>query len=163
MPPPPGGTTGPLRGGRCAERRFSSPVMAYSPIEQGRLLRNAKLVDFSRKHGMTPAQAALAWFFASDDIIVIPKPGMFYDPGLTESPVNPTNKIAEHGGFSDDDVHVPLVVYNPGLSPQSIKTQVETAQIAPTAMQILGLSPFSLQAVVRERTQLLPGFEADGV
>jgi hypothetical protein len=94
------------------------------------------------------------------DIIVIPKLGMFYDAGLTESPVNPTNKIAEHGGFNDDDVHVPLVVYNPGLVAQSIKSPVQTAQIAPTAMQILGLSPFALQAVVQERTAVLPGFEA---
>ena len=32
------------------------------------------------------------------DIVVIPSPGMFYDPGLTELPADPTNKIAEHGG-----------------------------------------------------------------
>ena len=47
--------------------------MAYSPIEQAQLLRNPKLVDFSKGHGMTPAQAALAWLLAKDDIIVIPK------------------------------------------------------------------------------------------
>ncbi len=49
------------------------PVMAYSPIEQSRLLRNPKLADFSKHHGMTPAQAALAWLLAKDDIIAIPK------------------------------------------------------------------------------------------
>ncbi len=49
------------------------PVMAYSPIEQGRLVKNRKLIDFARRHGMTPAQAALAWLLAQDDIIVIPK------------------------------------------------------------------------------------------
>ena len=54
-------------------RERSIPMMAYSPIEQGRLLRNAKLVEFSRKQGMTPAQAALAWLLAPDDVIVIPK------------------------------------------------------------------------------------------
>ena len=37
-------------------RERGIPVMAYSPIEQGRLLRQAKLVDFARRHGMTPAQ-----------------------------------------------------------------------------------------------------------
>ena len=47
--------------------------MAYSPIEQGKLVRNRKLVDFAKRHGMTPATAALAWLLASDDIIVIPK------------------------------------------------------------------------------------------
>jgi len=51
------------------------PVMAYSPIEQARLLRNPKLADFARRHGMTPAQAALAWLLAKDDVIVIPKTG----------------------------------------------------------------------------------------
>ena len=49
------------------------PVMAYSPVEQGRLLRNRGLVAFARDHGMTPAQAALAWLLASDDVIAIPK------------------------------------------------------------------------------------------
>ena len=51
------------------------PVMAYSPIEQARLLRHPKLADFARRHGMTPAQAALAWLLAKDDVIVIPKTG----------------------------------------------------------------------------------------
>ena len=51
------------------------PVMAYSPIEQAKLLRNPTLADFARRHGMTPAQAALAWLLAKDDVIVIPKTG----------------------------------------------------------------------------------------
>lgn len=49
------------------------PVMAYSPIEQARLLRNLKLAEFARRHGMTPAQAALAWLLAANDVIAIPK------------------------------------------------------------------------------------------
>jgi diketogulonate reductase-like aldo/keto reductase len=53
------------------ERRI--PVMAYSPIEQGRILRKPALVDFAKRYGMTPAQAALAWLLKDDDIIVIPK------------------------------------------------------------------------------------------
>ena len=51
------------------------PVMAYSPLEQGRLLGNKQLVAFARRHGMLPAQAALAWLLARDDVIVIPKCG----------------------------------------------------------------------------------------
>jgi len=51
------------------------PVMAYSPIEQGKLVRNRKLADFAQRHRMTPATAALAWLLASDDVIVIPKTG----------------------------------------------------------------------------------------
>jgi len=56
---------------RLRERRI--PVMAYSPIEQARLLKNRALVDFAKRHGMTAAQAALAWLLAKDDVIVIPK------------------------------------------------------------------------------------------
>src|SRR5207249_1056413 len=54
-------------------RKHGVPVMAYSPIEQSRLLEDPKLADFSRRHAMTPAQAALAWLLAKEDIIVIPK------------------------------------------------------------------------------------------
>ena len=49
------------------------PVMAYSPLEQARLAVDAKLAAFAQHHSMTTAQAALAWLFASDDVIVIPK------------------------------------------------------------------------------------------
>jgi diketogulonate reductase-like aldo/keto reductase len=49
------------------------PVMAYSPIEQAELAFHRKLANFARKYGMTPAQAALAWLLANDDVIVIPK------------------------------------------------------------------------------------------
>lgn len=56
-------------------RAHRVPVMAYSPIEQARLLRNPKLADFARRHGMTPAQAALGWLLAKDDVIVISKTG----------------------------------------------------------------------------------------
>lgn len=55
------------------ERRV--PVMAYSPIEQARLVRHPKLVGFAKACGMTPAQVALAWLLANDDIIAIPKTG----------------------------------------------------------------------------------------
>ena len=51
------------------------PLMAYSPIEQARLLDNVGLIAFARRHGITPAQAALAWLLAREDIIVIPKTG----------------------------------------------------------------------------------------
>jgi diketogulonate reductase-like aldo/keto reductase len=56
-------------------RERGVPVMAYSPIEQARLARNRKLIRFAQQFGMTPAQAALAWLLAKDDIIVIPKTG----------------------------------------------------------------------------------------
>ncbi len=48
-------------------------TMAYSPIEQARLLDHKGLQDFARRHGMTPAQAALAWLLAQEGVIAIPK------------------------------------------------------------------------------------------
>jgi diketogulonate reductase-like aldo/keto reductase len=56
-------------------RERSIPVMAYSPIEQGRLAHQRKLADFGRRHGITAAQAALAWVLAQDGVIAIPKTG----------------------------------------------------------------------------------------
>jgi len=55
----------------CRERGI--PLMAYSPIEQGRLVSNTRLVEFAQRHGITPAHAALGWLLARDDIIAIPK------------------------------------------------------------------------------------------
>jgi diketogulonate reductase-like aldo/keto reductase len=54
-------------------RERAIPVMAYSPLEQGRLLQHRGLLQFAQGRGMTPAQAALAWLLAKDDVIAIPK------------------------------------------------------------------------------------------
>ena len=54
-------------------RERGVPLMAYSPIEQGGLARHRGLAGFARRRGITPAQAALAWLLANDDVIVIPK------------------------------------------------------------------------------------------
>jgi aldehyde reductase len=56
-------------------RKQRIPVMAYSPFDQGRLLRNRALAAFARNHGMSPAQVAIAWLLAHDDVIAIPKTG----------------------------------------------------------------------------------------
>ena len=49
------------------------PVMAYSPLEQARLLKNAKFAALAKASGIAPAQLALAWLLARDEMIVIPK------------------------------------------------------------------------------------------
>lgn len=49
------------------------PVMAYSPIEQGRLLGAAALKEVAARHSATPAQVALAWLLGQPATIVIPK------------------------------------------------------------------------------------------
>lgn len=54
-------------------RELGIPLMAYSPIEQGRMLRHPALIDVAARHGATPAQVALAWLLEHDDVIVIPK------------------------------------------------------------------------------------------
>jgi diketogulonate reductase-like aldo/keto reductase len=56
-------------------RKRGVPIMAYSPIEQGRLLRRPELQAVAARHGATPAQAALAWVLRHDDVIAIPKAG----------------------------------------------------------------------------------------
>jgi diketogulonate reductase-like aldo/keto reductase len=49
--------------------------MAYSPIEQGRLLNAPGLVELAGRLGATPAQVALAWLLRHDGVIAIPKAG----------------------------------------------------------------------------------------
>jgi diketogulonate reductase-like aldo/keto reductase len=49
------------------------PLMAYSPVEQGRLARNARLDVVAARHDATPAQIALAWALAQPGVIAIPK------------------------------------------------------------------------------------------
>ena len=56
-------------------RERGVPVMAYSPVDQGRLLRKGPLVSFAKSHGMTPAQVALGWLLAQEGVIAIPKTG----------------------------------------------------------------------------------------
>ena len=50
------------------------PLMAYSPIEQGRLLGHPALATIAATHGVSPAQVALAWLLARKGWIV-PIPG----------------------------------------------------------------------------------------
>lgn len=51
------------------------PTMAYSPVEQGRLVGHAGLCSLADEIGATPAQLALAWLLARDNVIAIPKAG----------------------------------------------------------------------------------------
>jgi arylsulfatase A-like enzyme len=83
------------------------------------------------------------------DVFAISQVGTIYTTG---------KKIAEHGGDNPADRDVPLVVYAPGtVQPRQSGRPVETTQVAPTILKLLGLSPSSLQAVQREGTQVLPG------
>jgi len=69
-------------------------------------------------------------------------------------------KIAEHGGDNPGDRDVPLLVYAPRtVSPRKSSDWVETTQVAPTILRLLGLDPDALQAVRIEGTRVLPGVE----
>jgi diketogulonate reductase-like aldo/keto reductase len=57
----------------CDSRRI--PIMAYSPIEQGQLLRHPTLLVVAERHGAPPAQIALAWVLRHNRVIAIPKAG----------------------------------------------------------------------------------------
>ena len=66
-----------------------------------------------------------------------------------------TSKIAEHGGNSAEDRHVPLVIAGPGIHHRVRTAVVETVQIAPTILRLLGLHPSALAAVRTEHTKSL--------
>jgi len=55
----------------CRQRAL--PIMAYSPIEQGRLLGHSTLQLIADQHDATPAQIALAWVLRQEGVIAIPR------------------------------------------------------------------------------------------
>ena len=84
------------------------------------------------------------------DIVGIAQYGVVYTGGV--------KKIAEHGGDSPADRHVPLLVDIPGLThPFTVSSTVQTTQIAPTILALLHLDPRDLTAVRRDGTPVLPG------
>jgi hypothetical protein len=83
------------------------------------------------------------------DIIVIPNVGVVYTGSL--------KKQSEHGGFAHDDTNVMLLVSNPAIRARTDTSFVETDQVAPTILQLLGLNPAALDAVRTEGTPVLPG------
>ena len=83
------------------------------------------------------------------DIVVLPNVGVVYTGG--------DKKQSEHGGFAWDDTNVMLLVSNPHIHARTMHSFVETAQVAPTILEILGLDPSALDAVRMEGTPVLPG------
>jgi len=56
-------------------QRRGVPVMAYSPVEQAKLLRERRLAALAAEHGASVAQLALAFVLDRDGVIAIPKAG----------------------------------------------------------------------------------------
>ena len=83
------------------------------------------------------------------DIFAIAQDGVVYTGG--------TKKIAEHGGAHAQDRNVPLVVSAATVEQGMVNDDsVETTQIAPTILNLLGLDPNALKAVQIEHTRTLP-------
>ncbi len=89
------------------------------------------------------------------DLIIQPMPGTIYSTS--------GGKVAEHGGFAEDDTHVAMLVVSGAdlvansSSPASVGQSVRTYQVAPTILSLLGLNPKKLDAVRAEHVQVLPG------
>jgi len=88
------------------------------------------------------------------DLIVVTQPGVIYSGS--------SRKVAEHGGFNHDDTNVLLLVESPNVTPATINAAVQTTQIAPTILHLLGVdagapAQSKLQAVRLENTAVLPG------
>lgn len=85
------------------------------------------------------------------DIIVSPNAGVIY--------TGSQKKQEEHGGFAHDDTNVMLLLSNPAFEPKTVTAEVQTAQVAPTVLKALGLNPYSLEAVAKEGTAVLPAVQ----
>lgn len=84
------------------------------------------------------------------DLIGIAQHGVVYTGGV--------KKIAEHGGAAADDRDVPLIVAGAGVVHGRVYAKsVQTTQIAPSILALLGLDPHALQAVRIAHTAILPG------
>ncbi len=97
------------------------------------------------------------------DALVSARPGDPHAPdliGIAQHGVvytGKTKKIAEHGGAAPDDRDVPLIVSGPGVTHRASGQAVQTTQIAPTILSLLGLDPNQLDAVRIDHTPVLPG------
>lgn len=84
------------------------------------------------------------------DLVGIAQHGVVYTGGV--------KKIAEHGGAAADDRDVPLVIFGAGAhAGHAYRRHVQTTQIAPTILQLLGLNPRALDGVRADHTAVLPG------
>src|SRR3954452_25279304 len=91
--------------------------------------------------------------FASNrrpDVIIQPQAGVIY------TTTSVATKKVEHGGFTEENTHVPLILVGPGVAVGKVDGPVDLRQVAPTILKALGLKPSDLDAVRREHTHRLP-------
>ncbi|MBO9124689.1 MULTISPECIES: aldo/keto reductase [unclassified Rhizobium] len=95
----------------CQERNI--PVMAYSPIEQGRIIHHPEIIRIAKANQATPAQLALAFLLEREGVIAIPK---------TSNAARATeNRDAVSLDLSDDD----LAALDAAFPPPSRKKPLE--------------------------------------
>jgi hypothetical protein len=94
---------------------------------------------------------------SSDPVAAARAPNAFIQPNAGTIYSGSSKKISEHGGGTQDDTNVALLVSSPFLKAGTVTTTVSTTQVAPTILKALGLNPNKLQAVEKEGTLLLPG------
>lgn len=64
-------------------RAHGIPIIAYSPLAKGQLVKDETMGRIARKHGATPAQIALRWLLDQPDVAIIPKSSR--EAGLREN------------------------------------------------------------------------------
>ena len=131
--------TGTGADGHAKATRYSGAPVAYTAAGLSRSYAGAGAAAFI---GTTAADPRVP------DLIGIAQHGVVY--------TGKTAKIAEHGGDDPSDRDVPLVVAVPGRHHAVRTAPVETTQVAPTILSLLGISPRALQAVRIEHTKVLP-------
>jgi len=94
---------------------------------------------------------------APPDIVVIPNLGTNY-----ESPTVVPPSAAEHGGFNEDELHVPITIVHNTVKAGLVKAPVTTTQLAPTMLNLLNIDPRALMGVTLEGTAILPQIPAGG-
>ncbi len=96
----------------CQRRRL--PIMAYSPIEQGRLLGHSALRAVAARHDATPSQVAIAWVLRHDGVMTVAKAGM------------PAHVRENHGALelelTGEDLDELDAAFPPPTEPQPLET-----------------------------------------
>lgn len=137
-------------------------LWGYQPLQAGGSNPDGSFHDFS---GTVP-HSGLRKIYAGRDaaklIGVSPHDARVPDligiaaVGTVYSSPTKIKKISEHGGNAEQDRHVPIVVWGAGIKPERSNDYVETTQIAPTILRLLGLPAGELKAVREEGTEALP-------
>ena len=82
------------------------------------------------------------------DLIIGVKVGTLWNDGF---------EFEDHGGFLPQDLHVPLIAYNPGIKKREVSEEVSTRQVASTMLQALGLPVGQLNGYALGEAPVLPG------